>query len=100
MPESLSYNRVQTGELAGSATALQLPDIACKLVCFKALSDNVGKVYLGAAGVTVKNGVTDVTTGYELGASESTPWIPIDNLSRLFRICNNAGDTLTYIALG
>lgn len=93
------YNGVKSGELQGSATALQLPDIPCRMVCFTALADNAGKVYLGAAGVTVPNGTTDATSGLEIAPGASTPWIPIDNLNRLYRICANAGDDLTYLAV-
>jgi len=94
------YTVVQTGEVAGSATAAVLPTIACELVMLKAVASNAGNVYLGATGVTKVDGTTDATTGFELAAGESTPWLPIDNLNRLFRICDNAGDDLTYIALG
>ena len=94
-----TYATVACGELQGSATALQLPSVACSLVRFKACIDNAGKVYLGGAGVTVPNGTTDVTTGIEIVAGQDTGWIPISNLNKLFRICDNAGDDLTYIAL-
>ena len=50
------YQSVVSGELQGSTSALQLPDIPCRLVVFTALSDNAGAVYLGGAGVTVPNG--------------------------------------------
>lgn len=93
------YTTIRTGELAGSATALQMPTIACELVIFKARDDNVGNVYIGASGVTKPDGTTDTTTGLGLHASEETPWIPTDNLNRFYRICDNAGDDLTYIAL-
>lgn len=97
--EQLAYSTVATGELQGSATALQLPDIACKLVKIKARNDNTGNVYLGGAGVTKPDGTTDTTTGIELDAGEETGWLPIDNLNRLYRICDNAGDDLTYLVL-
>lgn len=90
---------VATGELAGSATAVQMPSVACKLIRFKAHKDNAGQVYIGAAGVTVANGSTDVTTGFQLQAGDDTGWIPVDNASRFWRICDNAGDDLTYLAL-
>lgn len=93
------YTTVKSGELQGSASALQLPNIACKMVKFKARDDNAGNVYLGAAGVTLPNGTTDATTGFQLDAGQETGWIPIDNLNRLYRICDNAGDDLTYMAL-
>lgn len=94
------YNKVQTGEVAGSATAAQMPDIPCRMVCFKAVLSNAGNVYIGVSGATKVDGTTDATTGFELDAGEYTPWIPITNLNMLYRICDNAGDDLTYIALG
>lgn len=89
------------GELAGSATAAQMPDIVCRMVQFKALVDNAGNVYIGGAGVTVANGTTDITTGLQLDAGESTGWIivPGGNLNYFYRICDNAGDDLTYLGL-
>lgn len=94
-----TYTSVLNGELQGSASALQMPNIACKLVKFKARNDNAGNVYIGKSGVTLPDGTTDTTTGFELDAGEETGWIPVDNLNRFYRICNNAGDDLTYVAL-
>lgn len=91
--------RPRTGELAGSATALQLPDIPCSMAWLKAVASNAGNVYLGGAGVTVVDGTTDTTTGFELAAGEVLGPLPIDNLNRLYRICDNAGDDLTYFTL-
>ncbi len=96
---STQFTEVVSGELAGSAVALQMPDVACKLVKFKAVIGNAGNVYIGGEGVTAVDGTTDTTTGLELDASEETDWIPISNLNLLYRICDNAGDDLTYIAL-
>lgn len=93
------FQTVKTGELQGSATALQLPNVPCRLAKLKARQDNAGFVYLGPAGVTKPDGTTDTTTGIELDASEDTGWLLIDNLNRLYRICDNAGDDLTYIVL-
>jgi len=90
---------VKNGELQGSATALQMPDIDCRMVKFKAQKDNAGYVYIGRTGVTVIDGVTDTTTGYELDAGDDTGWILTDNLNRFYRICDNAGDDLTYVAM-
>ncbi len=93
-----AYPTVLTGEIAGTITATQLPDIACSKVKIKAVGDNSGYVYLGAKGVTKPNGANDETTGYELDAGEETDWLIIDNLNKLYRICDNAGDELVYIA--
>jgi len=97
--ENAQYTTVATGEIQGSATAAVCPTVACKLVKFKARQDNAGFVYLGISGVTKPDGTTDTTTGFELDASEETGWIPVDNLNRFYRICDNAGDDLTYMAL-
>lgn len=95
-----TYTAVKTGELAGSTTAVQMPNRACSLVNFKARSDNAGSVFVGLSGVTAPDGTTDQTTGYELAAGEETGFLPVDNLNRFYRITDNAGDDLTYLALG
>lgn len=95
-----TYGNVKTGEVAGSVTAAQFPDVVGHLACIKARSANTGKVYLGKAGVTKSDGTTDTTTGWELEAGEATPWLPIDNLNRLYRICDNATDAVFYMVLG
>lgn len=93
------FTTVISGELQGSATALAGPNIACQAVKFRALASNAGNVYIGAAGVTIPDGTTDATSGFELDAGQETGWIPIPNLSTLYRICDNAGDDLVYLAL-
>ncbi len=90
---------IQTGELAGSASAVQMPNVMCFMVRFKAESSNSGGVYIGAAGVTVADGSTDTTSGFALEPGDDTGWLPVDNLNRFWRICDNAGDDLTYMAL-
>lgn len=91
---------VACGELAGSATALQLPSIPCKLVMFKARATNLGNVYLGGAGVTKPDATTDTTTGLGFNPGDNHGWIPVDNLNRFYRISDNSTDALTYLALG
>ena len=89
----------KTGELQGSATALQMPDIKCRMVMFKAHADNANNVYIGtSSSVTKADGVTDTTTGLQLDAGDSSPWFLIPNLNKLWRICDGAGDDLTYFA--
>lgn len=97
--EQRTYATVLSGELAGSVTAAQMPQRACKLVKFVALPDNAGNVYIGGASVTVAGGTTDTTSGLVLDAGQDSGWIPIADMNQLFRICDNAGDDLTYIAL-
>ncbi len=93
------YSNVRSGELKGSTTALQMPDIDCSMVRFKAVGTNSGNVYIGGEGVTKINGATDATTGFELDAGDETDWLYLDNLSRCYRITDNAGDDLVYLAL-
>lgn len=94
-----SYGTIATGELQGSATALQCPNVACKMIRFTALANNVGNVYLGGAGVTIPNGTTDTTSGLQLAPGADSGWIPVSNLNVFYRIADNAGDDLTYLAL-
>lgn len=96
-PAGLSLAGV--GEVAGSTTESALPTVACKLAKFKAQASNAGNVYIGGAGVTKPDGSTDTTTGLELAPGEESGWVPISNVNLLHRICDNAGDDLTYIAL-
>ena len=95
------YNHIAHGELAGSATAVQMPDVPCRLCCFKASYDNVGRVYLGSsAAVTKAAGTSTVTGGLQLSAGEQTLWFEASNLNLFWRICDNTGDDLTYITQG
>lgn len=95
-----TYSTVATGELAGSTSAAQLPNVPCELARFKAHADNAGNVYLGtSSSVTKADGSTDTTTGLQLAAGDDTGWLPITNLNILYRISDNAGDDLTYLCL-
>ena len=92
-----TYDTMATGEIAGSATAAQLPTVACRMVRFKAESANAGNVYLGtSSSVTKAAGTTSTTCGFELAPGADSGWLPISNLNLLWRICDNAGDDLTY----
>ena len=97
-PQYTTMTLAGTGEIAGATSATQCPTLACKRVKFKAVYDNAGYVYLGGATVTKKDGTTDTTTGWILGAGEETDWLPAANLNEFYRICDNAGDDLVYIA--
>lgn len=94
----LTFGTVKSGEIQGNAAATVLPTIACTMVNFKALASNAGNVYLGGAGVTIPNGTTDATSGWELDAGQETGWLFVDNLNKFYLICDNAGDDLVYLA--
>lgn len=93
------FNGFSTGEVAGAASATQFPALACQAVKLKAEASNAGKVYIGGAGVTIPDGSSDVTSGWELAAGAETGWLPISNMNLLYRICENAGDDVVYMAL-
>ena len=95
-----SLGKVQSGEIAGSATAKQLTDIPGRLIKITALVGNAGNVYLGGAGVTIPDGTGDATSGLTLDAGVTTEWMPLTNLNLLYIICDNAGDDITYLVLG
>ena len=98
-----NYTTLLSGEIRGSQISEELPDVACALVKFKARSNNSGNVYIGytsnTAGLTVPEGNNDTTSGFELSPGDDSGWIPIDNLNRFQRICDNNGDNLTYLVL-
>lgn len=94
------FYAVRNGEIAGSATAKQCPSVSCARVQLRAQAANTGKVYVGSSNtVTVPNGVDDTTTGFELAAGQTTDWLEIDNLNKLWIIGTTANEHLTYIAL-
>lgn len=94
-----AYTAPAVGELQGVTAATQLPTVTCKMVQIKAARANTGNVYIGITGVTKVDATTDTTTGLQLGPGDSTGWIPVDNLNRLYRICDNTTDAATYLAM-
>jgi hypothetical protein len=95
------YRPGTTGEIAGSASAAQMPSVAAKMVNFKAAHSNAGRVYISTnSGVTVPDGTGDATAGWPLDAGEETGFLPCNgNLNTFHRICDNAGDDLIYMTL-
>ena len=91
---------VACGELQGAVAATGMPSVACRMVKFKAMATNAGNVYLGLAGVTKADGTTDTTSGLELGPGEDSGWLPCTNVNEFYRICDNVGDDMTYLAAG
>jgi hypothetical protein len=71
--------------------AEQLPAAAGKMVLLQADHDNSGAIYVGQEGLT--------TTGLRLDAGECSPWIPVDNLSRLYAYGSAANQNLHYLVL-
>lgn len=98
-----TFQILETGEIAGNASATAMPALkGAKWAKFKAQADNAGKVYIGiVSGLTKAAGTEDRTTGWGLSAGEETDWLPVPggNLSGFYRICDNAGDDLMYVAL-
>lgn len=99
-----SMKIVGTGSQAGSTSALIMTSIKGQWVKFKAVKGNAGNVYIGiTSGVTkIADQTTNATCGFELAAQEETDWLPAPDgdMAGFYRICDNAGDDLTYIMLG
>lgn len=94
-----TLNVIATGEVQGGTTAFKMPDVPCVMVRIRALSSNSGNVYIGGSAVTRPDGETDETSGFELDAGQDTDWLPVENLNKLYMICDNNGDDIVYIAL-
>ena len=93
------YKEGASGERQGSGSAVALPNVPCQMAWISAISSNVGDVYLGFSGVTVVDGTTDTTSGFELNPGDKIGPIPIDNLNKMYIICDNAGDDISYFVL-
>lgn len=91
------YSEIVHGEIAGSATAVQLPDVPGRLFEVQAASSNAGNVYLGAsAAVTLPTGVANATAGLEFTPGQSR-LLFVANLN-VFWLISGAGDDLLYLA--
>ena len=97
--EHTQYNKIVSGEIQGSATAAQCPDISCRVVTFKALSTNAGYVYIGGKGVTKPDGTSDSTSGVEMAPGDWLQFNPCSNINIFYYICDNAGDDMCYLAM-
>lgn len=97
--ENVLYKQPASGEIAGSATAKQLPGVTCKAVIFQALASNTGNVYIGGPGVTIPDGAQDATSGIELDSGAIMQAIPTDNINHFYIICDNVTDDLAYMVL-
>ncbi len=97
--ENIQYSVVKSGQIAGSVTMIQMPDIPCRAVAFTAVASNDGNVYIGGFGVTRPDTITDTTTGLELQPGDMLQFIPVVNLDIFYYISENAGDDITYLAV-
>jgi hypothetical protein len=97
--EHTRYDKVISGEIQGSASAAQCPDLICRAVTFKANADNVGNVYIGGAGVTIPDGTTDTTSGVEMQPGDWMQFNPCSNINIFYYICDNTGDDFGYLAM-
>lgn len=93
------YSYFHSGEINVTVSAVQLPDIDCSLVAFKAQTGNAGVVYIGGPGVTVTDGSTDTKSGWPLAPDEETGWLPVRNLNKIWVIGSASGDDLSYMLL-
>jgi len=93
------FRNFVTGELAGVTSATRLPDQKCVMVMLKAKAGNPTNVYIGGSNVTVADGSTDVTTGFQLDAGDTTPWLIVNNMNMFYRICDSVDDGMTYMAV-
>jgi hypothetical protein len=94
-----TYTVPQQGEVAGSATAVQLPDRKCKGIIFKNRAGTTTTFYIGGEGVTIPNNSTDITSGFALAPGESSPLLPCTNANVWFVIASAAADSISYLLL-
>lgn len=87
------YTQVVMGRIATSTSAAQAPTQVCGLVQLRNLGSTGETVYLGSS-----SSVTS-STGYPLAPGDVSPWIPIDNLNRLYVIAASGTPQLAYLAL-
>ena len=93
---------VACGEVSSTnAAATQFPAIQCSYILIKALAANTGNIHIGLSGVTIADGATDVTTGYELDAGDELI-VPLKNGNTeiLYHINTAANGGFTYLCLG
>lgn len=90
MGDNQAYKTILTDQLAGVTNVERLPNVPCGKVIIKALAGNTGNVYLGYD--------TSVTTatGFQLDAGDEIE-LNIDNLNKLYRICDGTADSVCYM---
>lgn len=90
------------GEVKITGEAQELHYQGISEVWLQAPSKNSGKVYVGfncdGLPITIPDGVTDITTGFELAEGDSIGPIKESNLSNIQFIGTDEGDSLIYFA--
>jgi hypothetical protein len=98
--DAVPYTTPVSGELISGTVALQGPNVAVKYVYFHTPSANSGTVYLGAGtAVSAPDGTADITTGMPYGSDITGPWLPVDNLNRLYHKASADSQKLIYFGL-
>lgn len=88
--DNQAYPTIITNQLAGVTNTEQLPNVPCGKVIIKALAGNTGNVYLGTSSALTK------ATGFQLDSGQEIE-LNIDNLNKLYRICDAVGDSICYM---
>ena len=88
--DNQAYKTIITGQIAGVVNAERFPSVPCSKVTIKALAGNSTNAYIG-----YDNSVT-TATGFQLDAGQEIE-LNIDNLNKLWLICDAVGDRLCYI---
>ena len=93
------YSTIATGELISGTAALQGPNVTAKLVQLWTGQNNAGTVYWGASTVTTEDGTADTTTGVPMKSGETSNYIPVSNLNKIWHVASAADQRLFYVAL-
>lgn len=88
-----------TGVIAGSTTATVLPNVYFGYQAWLAgVANNAGNVYLGnSTDVIIAGSTTDAVSGFQVTPGRMIILQGPGNLSSYYRICDNAGDDLSYM---
>lgn len=89
VPASAVYALRVTIPVAGER--VQLPDVACRSACIRALSGNAGDIYIGHERI-------DASDGFPMAAGDTLD-LAIDNLRRLYVDAANGGDGLAILVM-
>jgi len=88
---SYAFMKCGAGQIAGSTSAKQGPNIPCEAVRLAPHPDNSGNAYAGGSNIST-------IEGYPI--TSDTGWIPITNLNLLYFIMDNDTDHVQYMYVG